>query len=249
MIPLATVSPPENTKLGPLIHSWALPADEVTCPGASTMCRTECYAKKGHFHYATVKNAHLRNYKFSTTSGFTDWFISTLQSNFVRVLRIHVGGDFYSVDYTRKWQQIVKARPDIQFFGYTRSWRVDAILPELIALSRRPNMSLWWSIDRATGPAPAIRGIRRAYMAVNDVDASLAPDDCDLVFRVNRGTVLKRANGVLVCPPENGQPPGRLDTKITCSRCGICWKKNKASRIDDFLSAAMHEMPAVELLY
>lgn len=147
---------------------------------------------------------------------------STILMTDVRVMRVHISGDFYDQAYVAKWLKIASARKQTKFFAYTRSWRLESMLPELIRLGQLDNFELWWSLDRATGPAPLIRGIRRAYMAIDDVDASLAPDDCDLVFRDQPRTVLKKANGVLVCPPENGVKP---TVKITCSRCGICWNK------------------------
>lgn len=179
-----------------------------------------------------VKESHLRNWNFSKTSGFTDWMTSQLQASFVRVMRIHVSGDFYSIEYIRKWAEIVRRSPRQQFFAYTRSWRVEEMLPELVKLGGLPNFQMWWSIDRETGPAPLIRGVRRAYMAIDDVDAEHAPDDCDLVFRDNPGTVMKKANGVMVCPPENGVA---IKNKITCSNCGICWNKRAAHWEDTIL--------------
>ena len=221
----AIISDITNQKLGPLIHSWSLPAGtEWSCPGESGICRARCYAKRGHFQQRNVREAYLRNWDFAHTEGFVDWMIAALKVQFVRVMRIHVSGDYYDVDYVRKWVRVVKAARRVYFFAYTRSWRREDQLPELIQLSRLPNFQLFWSIDRETGPAPLVRGIKRAYMAIDDIDARHAPDDCDLVFRDKPITVLKKANGVLVCPPENGTHP---QVKITCSTCGLCWNKQK----------------------
>ncbi len=220
---LATISDATNAKLGRLIHSWSLPAGKrFSCPGESGLCRTRCYAKHGHFHQTNVKDAYARNFSFSQTDEFADWMVGALRACFAQVMRPHVSGDFYSVEYVRKWHYVVSWLKRIQFFAYTRSWREEEQLPELVKLAALPNFQMWWSIDRETGPAPLIRGIRRAYMAIDDVDADLAPDDCDLVFRAQRATVMKKANGILVCPPENGVT---TQSKITCSNCGICWDK------------------------
>ena len=184
------------------------------------MCRARCYAKRGFFHMPNVKQSHIRNYQFSQTNEFEHWMMAELTASFVRVMRVHAAGDFYDVDYVRKWVRIASKHQWRTFFAYTRSWRSEEMLPELVKLGALPNFQLWWSIDRETGPAPLIRGIRRAYMAIDDVDAEHAPDDCDLVFRDQKGTVMKKANGIMVCPPENG-----VETKIrlTCSLCKICW--------------------------
>ena len=209
------------SKLGPLISGWSIPAGrKFSCPGESTLCAGHCYAKRGFFVMPSVAASHLRNYKFSQLPEFTDWMVAALSANFVRVMRVHVSGDFFSPDYIHKWLAIVKRSPLRRFFAYTRSWRLDDMLPSLIRLAAEPNFNMWWSIDRETGPAPIIRGIRRAYMAIDDTDAENAPDDCDLVFRADRGTIMKRANGIQVCPPENGVTTA---VKINCSKCGICW--------------------------
>jgi hypothetical protein len=61
-------------------------------------------------------------------------------------------------------------------------------------------------------------------MAIDDADAQTAPDDCDLVFRASTKTILKKANGVQVCPPEQGV---NRDPEITCTKCGICWQARR----------------------
>lgn len=177
-----------------------------------------------------VHRSHQRNYEFSQTDEFVEWLVSTVRARFVRIMRTHVSGDFYDVAYIQKWVEIAKACRHTRFFAYTRSWRCDDMLPELIQWSRLPNVSLWWSIDRETGPAPLVSGIRRAYMATDDVDAQHVPDDCDLIFRDNPHTVIKRARDVLVCPVENGVTKG-----VTCSKCGICWDKLRAPRWEHLL--------------
>jgi len=217
---IATLANPGNTKLGPRIHSWSLPADEKICVGASQLCSGLCYAKKGFFNMPSVEKAYAKNYAFSQTDGFAEWMIHSIAAKMASLARVHPSGEFYDVPYVDKWITIAKGTRRTEYFGYSRAWRDAAILPHLIAFAALPNVDLWWSIDRETGPAPAIKGIKRAYMAINDTDAKTAPNDCDLVFRAKRNTVMKRANGIQVCPPENGVP---TKNKITCSSCGICY--------------------------
>lgn len=88
-------------------------------------------------------------------------------------------------------------------------------------------MHLWWSMDRQTGPAPLVAGVRRCYLAVDDADAATTPTDCDLLFRDRPTSVMKAGNGVLVCPTENGIT-GRLHH--TCTSCGLCWRKQRLPR-------------------
>lgn len=170
-----------------------------------------------------VSKLHLANEKFSQTDQFVDWMSANIQSRLCRVMRIHVAGDFYDEPYTRKWFEIADRNRRTLFFLYTRSWRDESILPALVSLSALSNVVMWFSSDRETGPAPLVPGVRFAYMAINDVDASKAPA-VDLVFRDNYTTAMKKANGNLVCPAENGVT-GRL--RYTCTSCGICWDKQR----------------------
>ncbi len=237
------LSEPINHKLGPLIHSWSIPAGP-TCPGESNLCRSKCYAMRGYFVYPKTKLFLQRNWDFSRTADFVPWMVGTLKGQPVRTMRIHVSGDFYDVEYVAKWQEIIAANKRLTFFAYTRSWREASCVPALIELAQLPNCCLWFSVDRETGPAPLVHGIRRAYMAINDVDASTAPDDCDLVFRHNPRTPMKRANGVLVCPTENGVP-GKL--RHTCTTCGICWNKQRTTRWEELLPLLAGDMSGIEI--
>lgn len=174
-----------------------------------------------------VSATHRRNTEFAKSPEFVSWMIGKIHAEHVRIMRVHVGGDFFDTDYVQKWHEIVRKAGRVQFFAYTRSWRSEELLPSLSRLQRYPNFHLWFSMDRATGPAPLVRGVRRCYLAVNDIDAATAPSDCDLVFRERPSTVMKSANGVLVCPTENGVT-GRLHH--TCSSCGLCWRKQRLPR-------------------
>jgi hypothetical protein len=159
---------------------------------------------------------------------------SVLIAKAVRILRIHVSGDFYDEAYIARWLTVVRSSRRVTFFAYTRSWRLDYLLPGLISLSREPNFNMWFSLDRETGSPPLIPGIRRAYMAINDYDAQTAPTDCDLVFRDHPKSSLKKANGVLVCPVEN-HVAGKH--RHTCTTCGFCWNKQLHAKWEKVLLA------------
>jgi len=141
---------------------------------------------------------------------------------FVRVVRVHASGEFYSAEYVRKWIIIANLNPNITFFAYTRSWSDPDVYKELKVLARLPNFILWWSCDRETGPPPRIRGVRRAYMSTSDEDTPRFR--VDLVFRDNPKTIRKWIKGTLVCPEENGV------TKTTCSLCQLCFKRDAIPR-------------------
>jgi hypothetical protein len=215
---------PRNTKLGALIHTWSITAG-VSCPGKTKACASVCYAKSGFFRMHNVANGHERNLKFSKTAAFVPWMQEQLDKNKVAVLRVHVAGDFYSAAYALKWLEIMKIRPNIVFYLYTRSWRKSAILPVLRSIARLENVHFWLSADTDTVKPPRIAQARVAWMARNDDEALSTPAWADLVFRDAPKTTMKKAgNGVQVCPFEIAVPKA---AKIGCSQCKICFKPQR----------------------
>lgn len=216
-----------NTKLGKGIWVWNIPA-VATCPGATDLCRDVCYALRGRFRSQATKQKHEDNWqKLSILPEFPGWMIASLHLMGVRVLRVHVAGDFYSVAYARKWVRIVKTCPDVIFYAYSRSYRIPAIRKELLKLASLANFHLWWSVDRQTGIAicePPIKGM--AYLSTGDDDLPDYP--VTLVFRDNDDTpMVFDQNGNWVCPYEQGV---RRKVKITCTTCKYCFTDRQRFR-------------------
>lgn len=206
-----------NTKLGDdgLIWSFSIPAI-ATCVGSTDVCRRLCYANSGFYWYNSVQAALWRNYRMSLEGDFAGLMVAEALRRRVRVLRIHVAGDFYSVGYAAKWHEIVHCLPDTRFYLYTRSWRAPDVRPALEEMALLPNLDMWWSADCQTGETTdRPGGVKIAYMMTDDLDV---PDyAADLFFRDDHETVMKKVDGAQVCPVENGI------TKTTCSRCQVCF--------------------------
>ena len=226
--------PGSNRKLGPLIHSWSLPAI-ATCPGATDFCKSLCYATRGHFLNTNVTKLYARNLVLSRRPDFAAKMIRQIHGSLARTVRVHVSGDFYSAAYARKWQAIIEACPSVEFFAWTRSWRKKAMLPALVDLGALPNMQLWWSEDHETGPSPVVPGIRACFLVRTVADEALVdPSRHALVFREEAHRKvglypgqLKAVNGSRVCPVEQlshrvARPEGKPGPKVTCSSCRLC---------------------------
>jgi len=214
---------PINNKLGPGIHSWSITAG-VTCPGKTKACASVCYAMGGFYNMPSVRQRMNLNHKFSESKEFVPWMTKALWAHSVRVMRIHCAGDFFDAEYTEKWLQIVKQTPRVVFFGYTRSWRDEEIAPVLQRLALVKNMRLWYSADIQTGTPPRVPGLKGiAWMARDSHEEEEAPAWSDLVFRDKPRTLLKKANGVQVCPNEIGLPEPY--PRLTCTQCQLCFRK------------------------
>jgi Gene product 88 len=99
----------------------------------------------------------------------------------VIVLRVHVSGDFASAEYAQKWLDIFKQCPKVRFYGYTRSYRIPAIVSVLEQMAALKNVHLWYSLDSETGtPEHVPSGVRLAYLQISEEDQ---PEQADLLFR------------------------------------------------------------------
>jgi hypothetical protein len=208
-----------NSKLGKSILVFSIPAIK-TCPGRSKLCERLCYADQGFFMMHNVKDRLYNNWKLSQKKHFAETVTELL--NDVKpgtILRIHVAGDFYNAEYAEKWLYILKNSPHIKAFAYTRSWRVPEIKPTLTKLAKLPNLQLWFSCDKETGrPTTVPERARLAYLMTDDSD--IPRYRLDVTFRDYpvRSSIMKRLNGGIVCPPENG-----ISSNVHCEQCRICF--------------------------
>ncbi len=197
-----------------------------TCPGYSPVCARVCYAAHLERRRPSVRQHYFRNLLTSQRADFGQRLLRFLASRPVEVVRIHSAGDFYSLTYARQWLAIIRRAPAVRFYAYTRSWRVPAIRPVLVALAKQSNLRLWFSCDRSTGlPRRLPPRVGLAWLMASPEDS---PPAADLVFRtphlrtrVQKYVPWKRGVGrALVCPVENGVTGHRT----TCSQCGFCWR-------------------------
>jgi len=113
----------------------------TTCPGRG-ICESYCYAMSPHFQ--NIAESRQINYEHSLGSYFTIDMIRIIKRllskyTYIRAMRLHEAGDFYSQTYFRKWITIAKAIPEITFYAYTKSafTQFGFEIPD--------NMVLWYS--------------------------------------------------------------------------------------------------------
>ena len=127
------LAPPQNVRLGPLIHAFNIPAQPEVCVGASAFCEAVCYARR--FLFQIQHTRHQEHLERTRRQDFMSSMITEIRNQAVQVLRIHVSGDFYDESYVRSWIWIITKCPQTTFFAYTRSWRDPAILSALAELA------------------------------------------------------------------------------------------------------------------
>jgi hypothetical protein len=215
---------PGNTKLGGrLIWGFGLPSGRPeVCTGLSSVCHERCYCRHLEALRPALRARYEANLRLSQQPLFEVLLAAFLIAHQVQVVRIHVGGDFPSPEYARKWLRVMQLLSGVRFYFYTRAWRDAAILPVLEQMAALGNCRVWYSCDRETGiPQEVPARVRLAWLATTPQDQP--PKGVDLVFRTRnlRRQPASHLNGARVCPDEDGR---KRRHKVTCDRCRICWR-------------------------
>ena len=111
----------QNSKMkrsGTRVFNFTLPALE-TCPNAGA-CARGCYAMQGAYRWSNVYAKHKANLDATHSDDFIGRIIDEVRKKRVQRVRIHDSGDFYSEQYFRKWLDIARAMPDVEFYAYTK---------------------------------------------------------------------------------------------------------------------------------
>lgn len=220
-----------NDHIGESLFGFTIPALE-TCPGFTTICELICYAlgflfvvvnknrDRHHTNWIKAKDAPA---KFATT------MIAEIRWKRAVIVRIHIGGDFFSVPYIHSWIRVANACRRVTFLFYTRSWRVPELVPALVELAALPNVYAWWSEDTASGRCDLPFG-RRCFLVRNDAELALVPPGIELIFRHHPRTPLKWVGEAWVCPKEQAlvertERRGKqgYPVKVTCEVCKRCF--------------------------
>lgn len=114
------------------VWNWSLPAwagrlpdgrTYNTCPSAG-ICAQACYARHGTYTWPVVRAKHQANlmYALDDLTGWRQAMVAELGAAKFRGawIRIHDSGDFFSDEYLQAWLDICRARPDTNFYAYTK---------------------------------------------------------------------------------------------------------------------------------
>lgn len=191
------------------------------CPGRTEACTKICYAEGFHFlMFLHQRKGHNHIYSYLVHNDLTrlkEWLIEDIQHYHDRykivrcpvIVRIHEAGDFVSADHVSVWAEIAVAMPDVTFYGYSHSYRVEGIVGALNEANTLPNFRVRESFD--SDEVPDMRpGTPMAF-----VSGSVKGNS-----KTNRVDMIARApyhKGAVRCPEQvtNG--------KVNCVDCGLCW--------------------------
>ena len=209
----------KNGKQAAIANTFGLPAGKAySCPGATTICETVCYAGKLEKLYKAVKAVLLHNWELLRNADeptmvdlledmIAEFKADCVKKNAPMLFRIHWDGDFFNDTYTRAWQYVILNNTDIQFWVYTR------VKSAALMLNNISNLSLYYSTDdenKEIGHELKVNeGIRLAYLGKT--------------FAVTE-SVMKELTGKpgAKCPENMKAIPLISSAGSACVSCGLC---------------------------
>ena len=209
----------KNGKQAAIANTFGLPAGKAySCPGATSICESVCYAGKLEKLFPGVKTNLLHNWALLKDAD-SETMVSLLNEMIMEfkvdcakkdapmLFRIHWDGDFFNDTYTYAWKTVIANHPDVQFWVYTRVRSAALILKDI------SNLSLYYSTDddnKEIGHELKVNeGIRLAYLGKT--------------FAVTEST-MKELTGKpgAKCPENMKSIPLISNAGSACVSCGLC---------------------------
>ena len=209
----------KNGKQAAIANTFGLPAGKnFSCPGATSVCESVCYAGKLEKLFKGVKANLLHNWDLLKDEDLQGMYtllsemIAEFKTDCVKkdapmLFRIHWDGDFFNDDYARAWRMVIEEQPDIQFWVYTR------VKSAALILNNISNLSLYFSADsenvKTAVDLKINNGVRMAYLAKN-----FAMGQADVKEMIGRPAAK--------CPENNKQIPLISTAGSACVSCSLC---------------------------
>jgi hypothetical protein len=208
-----------NGKQASIANTFGLPAGKAySCPGATTVCESVCYAGKLEKVFPTVKKNLLHNWSLlkdadgETMVRLLNEMITEFKADCVKreapmLFRIHWDGDFFNDTYAYAWKVVIDKHEDVQFWVYTRVKSAALILKDV------SNLSLYFSADsenvKTAVDLKINSGVRMAYLAKN--------------FAIGQADVKEMiGKPAAKCPENNKQIPLISKQGSACVSCSLC---------------------------
>lgn len=203
------------------------------CPMRSAGCEAVCYATKGNHLFPSVRESRERSYNVSRRDDFSDVMTHTIRTekqskryaDATMIIRIHESGDFYSVQYLRKWLEVwtnVETVDGVMSVFYTKSFPFFLMLTE-------------------AETATVNRLLEAGKLAMNlSVDDTTTSEQWKAVFEMKRR--FPKAN-IYRCTEdvENTEHDNVCDCS-DCARCGHCNKGTGKTTVVKIHSASGADM-------
>ena len=166
-----------NGKQASMANTFGLPAGKAySCPGATSVCESVCYAGKLEKVFKGVRVNLMHNWELlkdadhDTMEALLEEMITEFEAECVKrkapqLFRIHWDGDFFNDTYAFAWKHVILNHPNTQFWVYTRVKSAAVMLKDIA------NLSLYYSTDSENKSIGVTlkndHGVKLAYLAKN----------------------------------------------------------------------------------
>lgn len=208
-----------NGKQASIANTFGIPSGKAySCPGATSVCESVCYAGKLEKVFKGVRANLLHNWELLKDADF-DTMVSLIDDMIVdfradcmkrgaeQLFRIHWDGDFFNETYTLAWAKVIKSHVGVQFWAYTRSDFAVPILKDI------PNLGLFFSTDddnRELGKQlKATHGVKLAFLAKTFAEGKA-------------GMLPISPKSAVPCPENNGKLKMISEKGSACVTCSQC---------------------------
>lgn len=195
-----------------------LAGSKFGCPGETKACES-CYARRGRHHCGQVQKALSNNWMFmkklernNSVSKTCKEILKIIPAN-AKIFRIHESSDFHSQWVIGVWEEVIKARPNVNFWAYTRSFHLN-----FTQMTKFPNFMLWASTDQYN--------LREAKQFVRRFRKSGTKH---AYGPWGKGTIIPKNS--FICPATNGN----MEVSGACEKCILCVVKKRTAKNVVFL--------------
>ena len=197
-----------------------------SCPGATSVCESVCYAGKIERQYKAVLSRMTTNLDILRAMDEDAMVeaLSVVVQSFVDAsnkrgsalrFRIHHDGDFFSTEYANAWARVCNAFPTVAFWVYTRSFVAPVnVIPFIVDI---PNLAVYLSVDEDNKDEAAI--VLAAFPGVKVAALGKTWADAQAIVEYVRGN----AKPVAKCPElTKALPLISAEKGGACNACGLC---------------------------
>lgn len=231
----------------PIANSFGLPAG-TSCPGMTPFCKG-CYAAAVEKRWSGPAKLVQHNWQLLQELGddvermawllleAIDQYLVEHQkaekrsgSAIPKAFRTHWDGDYYSHEYAQAWRWVMLARPEVEFWAYTRSFTPQLnVIPDLRGV---PNLRLYLSVDRWN---------RQHVEAILEEDSWVHIASCDDSYESAQTTMVEITGRRAPKCPENARvvPLINAEGVGACMSCKMC--TNFGPRRGDVLFSSTHK--------
>lgn len=195
-----------------------LSGSDNSCPGATSICETICYAGKLENIFKRMRINMTDNLEFvksesaNTVIAELNRLLDTFERQCERrdarkLFRIHHDGDFFSLRYAGYWVSVMESHPEVTFWAYTRSFHLVHMFEGV------DNFTLYLSVDSDNLDAAIDCYTSNPWVKLAALGQTFDDAKALLTAMGARGARCPELNGALPLIDERGG---------ACATCGLC---------------------------